>query len=311
TDVAQTEHKIRAVRAGADDLQLRPVHDAELAARIRGLLVRFAPRQPVPERSTGGRIHAFYGAKGGVGSTTLAINSAIALHRGIGRRVALMDGNLQFGDHRVFLDLGSDRRSIIDVVSSSAIDQDVLRSLVVRHDTGIDLMLAPPTPESAELVNQDQHHVAQILGHLRDLYDYVVIDVDKRLDDTTLDVIGLADVLFVVMTADLSCLKNVRLVLETMKQLGVSQEKVQLVLNRSNAFTGINVKAAEGALRRRIDYQVVNDYRTAISALNSGAPFNAGRSDSALARAVLDFVRAVDKQNHAVAASTQLAPARL
>ena len=75
--------------------------------------------------------------------------------------------------------------------------------------------------------------------------------------------------MFVVMTADLSCLKNVRLVLETIGHLGYEAGKVQLVLNRSNAFTGINVKNAEGALKRTIDHQIVNEYRGAISALNS------------------------------------------
>ena len=75
--------------------------------------------------------------------------------------------------------------------------------------------------------------------------------------------------MFVVMTADLSCLKNVRLVLETIGHLGYEAGKVQLVLNRSNAFTGINVKNAEGALKRTIDHQIVNEYRGAISALNT------------------------------------------
>ena len=77
-----------------------------------------------------------------------------------------------------------------------------------------------------------------------------MIDIDKRLDDINLGVLDAADTMFVVMTADLSCLKNVRLVLETIGHLGYEAAKVQLVLNRSNAFTGINVKNAEGALKR-------------------------------------------------------------
>jgi len=107
---------------------------------------------------------------------------------------------------------------------------------------------------------------------------------------------------FVVMTADLSCLKNVRLILETMGHLGYGPEKVQLVLNRSNAFTGINVKNAEGALRRNIDHQVVNEYRGAISALNSGAPFMFTKADSPLGASVLQFVRSVDKASAAAQA---------
>ncbi len=65
-----------------------------------------------------GRVLAFYGAKGGVGTTTIAINVAIALHRELGRKVCLVDANLQFGDHRVFMDLGLDRKSVVDVVTA-------------------------------------------------------------------------------------------------------------------------------------------------------------------------------------------------
>ena len=83
-------------------------------------------------------------------------------------------------------------------------------------------------------------------------------------------VLDVADTIFAVMTADLSCLKNVRLLLETIGHLGYEQGKLKLVLNRSNAFTGISVKSAEGALRRPIEYQIVNEYRGAISALNTG-----------------------------------------
>ncbi len=105
------------------------------------------------------------------------------------------------------------------------------------------------------------------------------------------------------MTADLSCLKNVRLVLETIGHLGYASEKVKLVLNRSNAFTGINVKNAEGALKRTIEYQILNEYRGAISALNSGAPFMFTKADSPLGRSLLDFARAVDKEGQPAAAA--------
>jgi pilus assembly protein CpaE len=98
-----------------------------------------------------------------------------------------------------------------------------------------------------------------------------------------------------VMTADLSCLKNVRLVLEMIVHLGYETNKLKLVLNRSNAFTGINIKSAEGALRRPIEYQIVNEYRGAISALNTGAPFMADKADSVLGRSVRDFAKQIDK----------------
>ena len=302
----EVEQKVRGLRAGADDYLIKPFHPAELLARIKSLLARFAPKDLMLARPPLGHVHTFYGAKGGVGTTTIAINAAIALHRELGRKVCLVDGNLQFGDHRVFLDLGLDRKSIVDLVSAPTIDQDLVRQVLVKHDSGIDLLLAPPTPETAELVTID--HMPVILDLLRDLYDYVLVDVDKRLDDINLGILESSEVVFVVMTADLSCLKNVRLVLETLGHLGYEAGKVQLVLNRSNAFTGISVKNAEGALRRTIEHQIVNEYRGAISALNSGAPFMFTKADSVLGGSMLQFARAVDKP--AVAKAAAAAQAR-
>ncbi len=301
--------KVRGLRAGADDYQVQPVHPAELVARVRRLLIRFpvqpasAPAAPVPPVATPpstaplqtmGQVVAFYGAKGGVGTTTLAINAAIAFHRNARRRVVLVDANLQFGDHRVFLDVGNDRWSIVDAVTAPGIDADLLATLVVHHDSGIDLLVAPTRPEEAEHVSAERHHMATVVETLRRMYDYVIVDLDGRLDDHSLDIIAAADRLLVVMTADLSCIKNVRLVLETMTQIGVPEESVELVLNRSNAYTGIGPRSIESVLKRTIKYQVVNDYRTAISALNSGEPFLHARPDSPVGRSIVDMVRAID-----------------
>ena len=303
TTERDVQEKVRALRSGADDYLIKPFHPAELLARMKSLIARFAPSDSLVGRPPMGRIHAYYGAKGGVGTTTIAINTAIAL-QGLGRRVCLVDGNLQFGDHRVFLDLGLDRKSIVDVVSAPAMDTDLIRKVVQTHDSGVDLLLAPPSPESADLVTPG--HMHQVLELLRGMYDYVVVDIDKRLDDVNLMVLDVAETIFAVMTADLSCLKNVRMVLDTIGHLGYESNKLKLVLNRSNAFTGINVKSAEGALRRPIEHQIVNEYRGAISALNSGAPFMTGKADSVLGRSVLDFARAVDRTEGAAIA--QLAP---
>ncbi len=311
---SDVDSKVRGLRAGADDYLSTPIHPQELSARVRGLLARFA-RTPAPvaprAKQTFGRVLAFYGAKGGVGTTTLAINTAIALHREQKRSVALVDANLQFGDHRVFLDLSTKLHSIVDVVTASGIDSDIVRGMMVRHESGIEMLLAPPMPESAELVSKDHHHVLRIVEILRTLYDYVVVDLDQQLDDHTLDVIGTADRLIVVLTADLSCIKNVRLVLATMSQLGVPNARLMLVLNRSNAFTGISTKSVENVLKRQIEQQIGNDYRAAISSLNSGTPFMLNRSDSAIARGVVELAKLLDQQATDAVEQTafELAPA--
>jgi pilus assembly protein CpaE len=299
----EAEQRGKALRSGADDYLIKPFHPAELMARMRSLLSRFAPADTpmpsgravsaTPRRREPARVVLFYGAKGGVGTTTIAINTAIALHKELGQRVCLIDANLQFGDHRVFLDLGLDRKSIVELATAGAFDIEFIRQVLVKHESGIDLLLAPPSPETAELVTHE--HLPEVIAQLANEFDYIVLDVDKRLDEINLRIMDVANLIFVVMTADLPCLKNVRLVLETIGHLGYSEDKVRLVLNRSNAFTGINVKNAESALKRRIDYQLINEYRSAIGALNSGAPFMYTKADSVLGKNMLEFVKAMDK----------------
>ena len=302
TAEADVGERVKGLRAGADDDIVKPFHPLELMARIKALLARGGTLTPAAgsEPATLGQLALFYGAKGGVGTTTIAINTAIAMTRELRRRTALVDANLQFGDLRVFLDLGLDTASIVNAVSEPDLDADLLRKLIVRHHSGIDLLLAPPSPEAADIVMERQRTdpttVTNTLGLLRKMYDYTFVDMVKTIDDFNLQLFDEADVIFVVMTADLSCLKNVRSVLETMDHLGYEKGKVQLVLNRSNAYTGINVNNAESALNRKVDYQVINEYRGAISALNSGEPFMSSRPDGPLGRSVSEFARMVDGQ---------------
>jgi pilus assembly protein CpaE len=300
TAEADVEQRVRGLRAGADDDIVKPFHPLELIARIKALLSRAGTRKPKvgTEAPTLGRLCCFYGAKGGVGTTTMAINTAIALATRLRRRTALFDANLQFGDERVFLDLGLDSTSIVNAISEPDLDADLLKKLLVTHRSGIDLMLAPPNPEQADIVVERQRTdpgaMTNILGLMRKAYDYTIVDMAKTIDDFNLQLFDEADVIFVVMTADLSCLKNVRLVLETMDSLGYEREKIQLVLNRSNAYTGINVDNAESALGRKIDYQVINEYRGAISALNSGEPFMSSRPDGPLGANLSKFAQEID-----------------
>ena len=312
TSEAEVEQRVRGLRAGADDDIVKPFHPLELMAKIKALLSRSGgmPRLGTSEeQGTLGRLALFYGAKGGVGTTTIAINTAISLSRELRRRTMLLDANLQFGDLRVFMDLALDNASVVNAMSESDLDDDLLKKLMVHHHTGIDLLLAPPTPEAADLVMARQRQAPQslsnLLGLARRAYDYTLVDMVRTIDDFNLQLFDEADVIFVVMTADLSCLKNVRLVLETMDSLGYPRDKVQLVLNRSNAYTGINVNNAESALGRSIDYQVINEYRGAISALNSGEPIMSSRPEAPLSRSITDFAKAMD-----TALATEQVPAR-
>jgi len=299
----EVEQKVRGLRAGADDYLVKPFHQAELLARMRSLLARFGATEGSLGKPPLGRMIAFYGAKGGVGATTIAINTAIALHAGHDRKVVLVDGVLQFGDHPVFLDLGPDRKSITDAVSAPTVDADLLKSILVKHDSGVDLLLAPGSPEEGDLIREDR--LAEVLALLRSMYDFVIIDVEKRLGDLTLSVLDHADEIHIVMTADLSCLKNVRLALEALDRIGYDRNRLRLVLNRSNAFTGISVGAAENALKREFETKIINEYRTAITAQNSGKPFSYARPDAALSKEISGLANRIDASGMPVKAGSK------
>jgi pilus assembly protein CpaE len=287
TDVQQ---KVRGLRAGADDYLAKPVHQAELLARMNSLLTRFTQQSMLKPRL--GRLIAVYGAKGGAGATTIAINTAIALQRDRGRKVVLVDGVLQFGDHRVFLDIGNDARGVKDAAAAPGIDTEFLRSILVTHDSGIDLLLAPTSPEEADLVSEERF--AEVIRELRRMYDYVVVDVDKRLSDLTLSILEHADEIHAVLTADLSCLKNTRLLIDTMGRIGIQGSRLRLVLNRATAHTGISASAAEGALRRKFDFRFPNEYRVATVAQNTGTPIVMSDPESSLGREFAALAKAID-----------------
>src|ERR687891_2467250 len=173
TAEADVEQRVKGLRAGADDDIVKPFHPLELIARIKALLTGLGATEAKAQAETRvrGRLCLFYGAKGGVGTTTIAINTTIALARQLKRRVALVDANLQFGDMRVFMDLGLDSASIVNAITEPDLDAELLKKLVVSHHTGIELLLGPPNPESADIVveraRSDPSSLSNVLGLMR------------------------------------------------------------------------------------------------------------------------------------------------
>src|SRR4051812_44308565 len=173
----------RAMLAGAREFLVKPFSSDELAASIRQVhqrerqkLDRVAgtlPQMPVPgtvapQRRGNGKVVTFFSPKGGVGRTTLAVNFAVAAKTELDMRVALVDGGLQFGDVGVLLNLNPKNQSIADVAREMAGvggDLGTLESTLVEHSTGVRVLMAPPSPEMAELVTPD--HLSRIIAELR------------------------------------------------------------------------------------------------------------------------------------------------
>jgi pilus assembly protein CpaE len=304
----EAEHLKRAMLAGAREFLVKPfssdefatsikrVHERELVRREQMQATREASAQPAVGGTAGGdpeehQVIGVFSPKGGAGRTTIATNLALALRRETNQTVALVDANLQFGDVGVLLNLNPKNRSMLDAVEGGEPDPDILNSVMIDHSTGIRVLLAPPSPEGADLVTPA--YLRKIIDMLRVTHDWVVVDLPSGLNDHTLGVLDAADQILVVAALEITTIKNVRLFLEVADQLDYDRSKIRLVINRSDASQGIRIGDVEASIRRPIDGSIVSDGRLAVLAVNRGVPFVISHPESPLSRDVVTLARTI------------------
>ena len=274
----------------ADELinSIRHVHELEKVRRARYAPVAPAAGAPAagvaaPAAVEQGKIISFFSPKGGVGRTTIATNLAVALHQTTEKPVVLVDGSLPFGDVAVILNMSPKAKTVADLIGSfESADADVIESILVQHSTGIKVMLAPPTPESTELITGA--HIKHVLEILRQRYAYVVVDTWPSYGEQVITMLDVADVVLSLMTLEITSLKNIRVFMEVVEKLGYSQDKVQLVANRNDSSGGIKASDVEASLGRKIPHTIVSDGRTLVLAVNRGVPFVISHKDSQVSK---------------------------
>jgi pilus assembly protein CpaE len=302
----EAEHLKRAMLAGAREFLVKPfsgdefatsikrVHERELVRREQMQATRDASAPPASASADSVDDHqvvAVFSPKGGAGRTTIATNLALALRRETNQSVALVDANLQFGDVGVLLNLNPKNKSMLDAVEGGEPDRDILDSVMIDHSTGIRVLLAPPSPEGADLVTSA--YLRKMIDMLRQSHDWVVVDLPSGLNDHSLGVLDAADQILVVAALEITTIKNVRLFLEVADQLDYERSKIRLVINRSDAAQGIRIGDVEASIRRPIDGSIVSDGRLAVLAVNRGVPFVISHPESPLSRDVVTLARTI------------------
>ncbi|MHB8510253.1 MAG: response regulator [Candidatus Dormibacteria bacterium] len=228
--------------------------------------VAAAPRTPAR-----GELIVLFGGKGGVGKSVIGVNLACALAKEMGARVALVDLDLQFGDVGVLLNLPQ-TQTITDVVENmESMDEEFLRDLMAVGPVDVRVLTTPPSPELADLVTPD--HVQYILGHLRNLFDFIVVDTSSHLGDITLTALDMATHIMLVTGLSIPSIKNAKLALRLFETLSIPAERVSVVLNRCEAHTEFNKDSIEAHLKVPITIQLPHDPRIVINSINRGLPF--------------------------------------
>src|SRR5258706_1836885 len=301
----EADYLRRSMLAGAREFLVKPFSSDELTASIRQVYSRerdkasrmlIANPAPAPARTSTGRepgqVVAVFSPKGGVGRTTVAVNLAVAAATELGKKVVIVDGSFQFGDVGVLLNLNPKNKSIADLVPElEAGELESVDTFVINHSAGIRVLLAPPSPEMAELITPSG--VKRVLEALRKNHDLVVVDCTSWFNETTLAILDAADVVLTMLSLEITSIKNMRLFLEVADQLGYEADKIKLVLNRADSSLGIRVADVESSIGRKVDHTIVSDGRSVVYALNRGVPFFLSNRQAQVSQDILRLAQSV------------------
>lgn len=281
-----------AVMAGARGFITKPLAPGELAENIRELLGQrqFDDKAAQPgaaPSSSGqsmGRIVAFCAPKGGTGRTTVAINTAIALHQSTKRSLVMLDADYAAPALDVALNL-HDNRDIVDLLPRlSQLDQELADSILVPHASGMRVLMAPPPGTLETPITLPQ--VQQMLAGFRRMYGWTVIDLGLPLDEMAFAYLDAADRIIMTVLPEMTGLRNTRLMLEQLERRGYPAAKVGLVLNRATIQGGVSKRDIERQLHVKVMHSVPDDQPLVTHSVNRGVPIMLAKPKSAVGRSI-------------------------
>lgn len=280
-----------ALRSGVDDVLTLDAPAEEWSEAISRATARVASehtghRGSDPDRERG-RIVTVFSTKGGCGKSLVASNLAVLAAAAAKDRIALVDLDLQSGDLAIMFQL-MPALSVYDAAqSSSRLDVDALRGYLTPHRSGVDLLAAPMEPSLADQVNAAA--VGNILDLARDAFPLTIVDTPALFTDQVLAAIDRSELIILVGSMDVPSVKNLKLAITTLQQLGHPRDRMRLVLNRADSKVGLRPGEVEKSLGSKIDVEIPS-HRDVPLSINQGTPLAISRPKSAIVTAIGELV---------------------
>ena len=268
---------LQSMRAGANEFLVWPIDETPWKEAIGRAVAR---RSSSPSGRSVARTTAFVGAKGGAGTTTVAVNFAVELARLAKRPTVIVDLKPGLGEVTLFLGVRS-RYSLLDAMENlHRLDSEFLKELIVKHKSGLDILAGSEQFERPS--PNDTAAVEEVLRLLTQQYEHVIIDAGNYVHGCAAAALYTADSIYIVANPDVPCVRNAQRLLDRVGQLGACADRIRVLLNRASEPYPIAPDQIENALGRPIDHMFGSDYRTVSTALNSGVPLSlTGNSDLA------------------------------
>ncbi len=286
----QVDERVRLLEAGADDVMAQGFDPEELRARIDGLLAtrggaKAAPAEaeaPKPVVDNRTRMVSFFSPKGGVGTTTLAVNTAVATAMKHDRSVALLDLDLEWGQVATHVNMAP-RFSVVELARDSAAldDPELLRAYAEQHASGLAVFGAPLRPDQGEMIGGE--HVERLIAAMLAAYDLVLVDSGSLMDDRTLTVFDRSDRVVLVVSPEIPCVRAVHALLEILAEQGAPAERQFFALNHVFEHDMLRLDDLERSLQTEIDAELLYDPVAYLKAVNEGVPVVAATTRGAAA----------------------------
>ena len=264
---------MQAIRIGVNEFFPQPIESAEVEKALELFKTRRNESMPVAACKNG-HIITVFGSKGGVGTTTVAVNLAVEMvQQDNPMSVALIDMNTLFGEIPLFLEVSPKFHWGEITKNIDRLDNTFLTNVLTRHHTGLHILPSPaylnghirPTPDT----------ISRLLGLMKGMFDYVIIDGGQSTDDTVLRVVELSDTLLLITILSLPCLTNSNKLIKSFVELGyLRKDQIKVVVNRYLKKSEISLNDAKAGIGEDLSWIIPNDYRTTMSAINQGKPLS-------------------------------------
>jgi pilus assembly protein CpaE len=284
----------RAMLAGARDYLSQPLDSETVTNSIRMVLDQEEHRQrratgDLPHATTaGGTVITVFGAKGGIGKTTIATNLAAAIHRETGQSVALVDMDTRFGDVAIMMDIPVDR-NIADLARRiDTVDRSTIRDYLVQHPSGVGILPAPSHPGDWNVVTPD--HIEQVVRMLAQTHDFVILDTPGTFNEMVAAALEMATVVLLVTSMDVASIKDTVLALNMLRSWSFPREKVKLAINHANVANSVKDRDVSRTLEYDIFWQVPYD-ETVCKSTQLGQPIVLTKPGSKVGSSLIDLAR--------------------